>query len=123
MTGLYHCRHTNYCHAFHLYCVLFSTKPECSAKQLLAGEHSYCWLYPSKQTVNCFMLFVHLYCVLLSHLECSVKQVLTADPSVHSAGAGRSLITTSMNNLKVPLMQRSQPDNKLNCTGKGWWVR
>ena len=38
------------------------------------------WLYPSKQAVDCFMLFAHLYHVLFSHLKCSVKQVLTTDP-------------------------------------------
>ena len=35
-----------------------------------------------------------------SHLERSVEQVLAADPSACTAGTGRLLITTSMNNLK-----------------------
>ena len=88
LTGLYHCRHTNYHHAFHLYCVLFSTKPEHSAEQLLAADPSYCWLYPSKQAIDCFMLFAHLYHVL-SYLECSVEQVLVVDPPTHTVAADR----------------------------------
>ena len=57
LTGLYYFRHTNYHHTFHLYHVLFSTKPECLAEQLLAADLSYYWLYPSKQAVDCFMVF------------------------------------------------------------------
>ena len=78
LTGLYHCRHTNYHCASRFYCVPFSTKLECSAEQLLAADPSYCWLYPSKQAVDCFILFVHLDCVLFSHLKRSVYQVLIA---------------------------------------------
>ena len=52
LTGLYYCRHTNHCHASRLYRVLFSTKPESLAEQLLVADLSYCWLYPSKQAVN-----------------------------------------------------------------------
>ena len=60
------------------------------------------WLYPCKQAADHFMLFARLYRVLFSCLECSVEQVLAADPSVHSIGAGRLLIATSMNNFKNP---------------------
>ena len=74
--------------------------------KLLAADPSYCWLYPSKQAVDRFMLFTCLYHVLFSHLECSVKQVLTADLSACSAGAGRLLTTTKMNNLKSPTNAR-----------------
>ena len=82
--------------------VLFSTKLEHSAEQLLVADPSYCWLYPSKQAIDNFMLFAHLYRVLFSHLKHSVEQVLAVDPSAHIVDAGRLLITTSMNNLKSP---------------------
>ena len=59
----------------------FTTKPERSAEQLVAADLSYCWLYPSKQAVDCFVLFVRLDRVLFSRLEHSVEQVLTADLS------------------------------------------
>ena len=88
LTGLYYCKHTNY-HVSRLDCVLFSRKLECSAKQLVAANLSYCWLYSSKQAVDRFMLFTYLDRVLFSHLECSVKQVLTVDLSVRAVGAGR----------------------------------
>ena len=78
LSGLYHCWHTNYYRAFRLYRVLFSTKLERSAEQLLAADPLYCWLYPSKQAVDRFMLFVCLYHVLFSHLEPSVEQVVAA---------------------------------------------
>ena len=109
-----HCRLINYHCASRLYRVLFYTKPECSAKQLLAADLSYCWLYPSKQAVDCFMLFAHLYYVLFSHLEHSVEQVLTANISARTAGAGRLLIAMSMNNLKSLTNARIQPVYKLN---------
>ena len=80
LTGLYYCRYTNYHRASRLYRVLF-TKPERSAKWLLAVDLSYCWLYPSKQAINCFMLFACLDRVLFSRLKCSVEQVWTADLS------------------------------------------
>ena len=56
LTGLYHCKYTNYHRASRLYRVLFSTKLERSAEQLLAADLSYCWLYPSKQAIDRFML-------------------------------------------------------------------
>ena len=65
------------------------------------------------------MLFVRLYCVLFSHLEHSVEQVLAADLSAHTAGTGRLLIMMSMNNLKSPTNARIQPGYKLNCTWQG----
>ena len=71
---------------FAFYCVLCSTKPECSAKKLLAADPSYCWLYSSKQAIDCFVLFAHLHGVLFSHLECSVEQVLAVDPSACTVG-------------------------------------
>ena len=77
--GLYYCRHTNYHHASHFYCVPFSTKPKHSAKQLLAVDLSYGWLYPSKHATDCFMIFARLDRVLFSCLERSVEQVLTTD--------------------------------------------
>ena len=104
LTGLYYCRHTNYHRASCLYCVLFSTKPERSAEQLLAVDLSYCWLYPSKQAVDHFMLFAHLDHVLFSRLKCSVDRVLTADLSAHIVGASRLLIRRSMNNITGPTM-------------------
>ena len=102
LTGLYHCRHTNYCCASHLTMFSFTTKPEHSTEQLLAADLSYCWLYPSKQAVDRFMLFVRLDRVLFSCLERSVEQVLTADLSACAVGAGRLLITRSMNNITGP---------------------
>ena len=91
---------------FCLYHVLFSTKLERSAKQLLAADSSYCCLYPSKQSIDRFMFFACLYSVLFSNLEHSVEQVLTVDLSAHTAGTGRLLITMSMNNLKSPTNAR-----------------
>ena len=65
LTALYqYYRQRNYYCTFRLYRVLFSTK------QLLATGSSYCWLYPSKQAVDHFMLFAHLYSLppgMLSH--------------------------------------------------------
>ena len=88
LTGLYHCQHTNYCCAFRFYRVvfafMFSTKPKCFIKQLLAADFSYCWLYLSKQAVDHFMLFACLYHVLFSRLKHSVEQVLAADLSTHT---------------------------------------
>ena len=69
----------------------FLPKPECSAEQLLAADLPYCWLYPSKQAVDRFMVFVCLHCVLFSWLKRSVKQVLTADLSARTVDAGRSV--------------------------------
>ena len=51
-----------------LLCSLF-TKLKHSAEQLLAADLSYCWLYPSKQAVDCFMLFARLDHVLLTNLK------------------------------------------------------
>ena len=68
LTGLYHCRHTNYRRASCLYCVLFATEMGRSAKQLLAADLSYCWLYLSKQAVDCFVLFAHLDRVLFPEM-------------------------------------------------------
>ena len=73
-------------------------------EKLLAADPSYCWLYPSKQAVDCFMLFVCLYHVLFFHLDCSIEQVLAVDPFVHTVGTGRLLIVMSMNNLKSPMI-------------------
>ena len=56
----------------------FTTKLERSAEQLVAADLSYCWLYPSKQAVDRFVLFAHLDRVLFSRFERSVEQVLTA---------------------------------------------
>ena len=124
LTGLYYCRHKNYCRASCLYNVLFSTKPKCSTKQLLAVDLSYCWLYPSKQAIDCFMLFACFDHVLFSRLKCSVKQVPTVDLSAHTVGAGRLLIGRSMNNITGPTNARTEPGYKLNCTckeGYGGW--
>ena len=96
----------------------FMTKLECSTEQLLAADLSYCWLYPSKQAVDRFVLFVRLDHVLFSRLERSVEQVLTADLSARAVGAGRLLIARSMNNITGPTDARTEPGYKLNCT---WW--
>ena len=110
LSGLYHCWHTNYCRAFHLCRVLFSTKPKCSAKHFLAAELSYCWLYPSKQAIDCFMLFAYLDRVLFSRLERSVKEVLTVALSARAIGL---LIVRSINNITGPTNTRIQPGYKL----------
>ena len=47
------------------------------------------------------MLFMCPRCVLLSYLECSVKQVPATDPSAHITGAGRLLAATSIDDLKL----------------------
>ena len=116
LTGLYYCRHTNYHRAFHLYRVLFATKMGRSAEQLLAVDLLYCWLYPTKQAVDCFVLFVRLDRLLFSRLKWSVKQVLTADLSARAVGTGRLLIARSMNNITGPTDARTEPGYKLNCT-------
>ena len=124
-SGLYYCRHTNYRCAFRLYHVLFSTKPELSTEQLLAVDLSYCWLYPSKQAGDRFMLFARLDCVLFSHLQCSVEHVLTANLSACTVGAGILLITRSMNIITGPTNTRTEPGYNLNCTQRvvGWGER
>ena len=71
----------NYHHAFHLYHVLFSIKPECSAEQLLAVDPSYCSLYPSRQVINHFML-LHAFTVFYFPTW-NFKQVLLVDSSAH----------------------------------------
>ena len=112
LSGLYHCWHTNYCRASCLYRVLFSTKPECSTEHFLAVEFSYCWLYPGKQAIDCFMLFMRLDRVLFSRLKRSVEDVLTVALSTHAVGL---LIARSMNNITGPTNVRIQPGYKLNC--------
>ena len=97
---------------------------ECSTEQLLAADLSYCWLYPSKQAVGCFVLFACLHRVLFSCLERSVKQVptanLSANLSAHAVGAGRLLIVRSMNNITGPTADaRTEPGYKSNCTHRG----
>ena len=67
LTGLYHCRHTNYRHASRLHRVLFATETGRSAEQLLAADLSY-WLYPSKQVVDRFVLFASLDRVLFPEM-------------------------------------------------------
>ena len=116
---MYHCWHTNYRRASRFYRVLFSTKPERSAEHLLSANLSYGWFYPSKQAVDRFMLFVHLDCVLFSHLERVVEEVLTAELSACAVGAGRLLIARSMNNITGPTDAKTEPGYKLNCTRKG----
>ena len=102
---------------FESFCVLFSTKPERSAKHFLAAEFYYCWLYPGKQAIDYFMLFTCFDHVLFSHLERSVKDVLTV---ALSACAVRLFIARSMNNITGPTNTRTEPGYKLNCT---WQVR
>ena len=97
----------------------FPTIPKRFADQLLAAELSYCWLYPSKQAVDPFVLFARLDCVLFSRLERSVEQVLTADFSARAVGAGRLLIARSMNNITGPTDSRTEAGYKLNCTRRG----
>ena len=84
---LYHCRHANYYHAVHLYCVLFFTKPEHSAEQLLAADPSYCWLYPSKANRRLLHAFrVPLPCSSFlppGTLSQARLEVLAVDPSAH----------------------------------------
>ena len=108
LTNLYHCRHTNYCGFLPLPCSLFyqtgtlcwATSGSGSLILLDEGSTARSWMrdplpYPSKQAVDHFMFFMRLYHVLFSHLECSVKQVLTADLSASTVCAGRLLIATS----------------------------
>ena len=70
--------------------------PERYAEQLLAADLPYYWLYPSKQVVDRFMVFVRLDRVLFSRLKRSVKQVLSMDLSARTVGAGRLLIGRSI---------------------------
>ena len=73
-------------------------------EQLLAVDPSYCCLYSSKQAIDCFVLLrasAPLPC-FFSHLERSVEQILAADLSAPTVGAGKLLIATSMDNLKSP---------------------
>ena len=102
-------------------------------EQLLAADLSYCWLFLSKQAVNCFMLFTILDRVLFSCLKCSVEQVPAADVSASTVDASRLLIGRSMNNITGPTNTRTEPDYKLNCTQRGmvgevrdwinYWIR
>ena len=85
----------------------------------LAADLLYCLLYPSKQAVDRFMLFVHLDHVLFFRLKCSVKQVLTANLSTCVVGAGRLLIMRGMNNITGPTDAKTEPGYKLNCTRRG----
>ena len=78
-----------------------------------SGALLYCWLYPTKQAVNCFMLFARLDHVLFSHLEHSVKEVLIVALSARAVGL---LIVRIMNNITGPTDARIQPGYKLNCT-------
>ena len=112
LTGLYHCRHTNCYRVFHLYRVLFSTKPECSTELLLAADLSYSWLYPSKQAIDRFMLFAHLYILP------------PGTQSRASSGNWKQILLLALADYrsqqvwiisKVPLMPRSQPGYKSNC--------
>ena len=117
LTGLYYRRQTNY---QPLLCSLFSQTG--MLLRATSGSRSlilYCWLYPSKQAINHFMLFMHLYCVLFSHLECLVEQVLTVDHSARTAGADRLLIAMTWIILKDQLTPGPQPGYKLNCTRPG----
>ena len=100
----------------------FLTKLERCAEQLLAADPSYCWLYPSKQVVDRFVLFAYLDRVLFSHLERSVELVLTADLSACAVGTGRLLIARSMNNITGPTDARTEPGYKLNCTRHGRFI-
>ena len=68
LTGLYHCRHTNYYRAFHLYHVwLFSaTKPERSAVQASASDPTYCLVVSQQISLRLLHAFhVHLLCSIL----------------------------------------------------------
>ena len=69
--------------------------------------------------IACDMLFARLDSVLLSCLECSVKEVLMVDLSAHAVGTGRLLIARSMNNITGPTNARTEPGYKLNCTQMG----
>ena len=65
------------------------------------------------------MVFVRLDRVLFSCLKRSVEQVLTADLSARTVGAGRLLIGRSMNNITGPTDTRTEPGYKLNCARQG----
>ena len=85
LTGLYHCRNTNYYHAFHHYIVwLFLPNQNTTPSNFWQWIPRTFWLYPSKQAVDRFILFTQLWCVQFSHLERSVEPVLAADPSGHT---------------------------------------
>ena len=90
-----------------------------TVEQLLAADLSYCWLYPSKQAVDRFVLFVRLDHVLFSHLERSVREDLTADLSARAVGASRLVIARSTNNITGPTNARTEPGYILNCTRRG----
>ena len=60
LSCLYHCWHTNYRCASHLYRVLFCPNRNSSTKQLLAADLSYVWLYPNKQAVDRFAHLDHI---------------------------------------------------------------
>ena len=118
---MYHCRHTNYHHASHLYRVLFAIIPK---RDTLLSNF---WqrisrtvgCIPTMQAINRFVLFACLDRVLFFYLKWSIKQVLTVDLSAHAVGAGRLLIARSMNNITGPTVTRTEPGYKLNCTGRG----
>ena len=65
------------------------------------------------------MLFMRLDLVLFSQLKCSVEQVLTADLSARTVGAGRLLIGRNMKNITGLTNARTEPGYKLNCIRRG----
>ena len=79
LTGLYHCKNTNYHRASCLYRVLFSGQTG-TLRQATSGSRSLILLVVSQPTSRQLLhVFARLDCVIFSCLEHSVEQVLTAD--------------------------------------------
>ena len=111
---------------FFPYCVLFSTKPEWSAEHFfLAVDPSYCWLYPSKQAVDFFMLFACLYHALFSHWNASLSKFWQWIPLHVLLALADYWLRQVWIISKVSLTPGSQPGYKLNCTHRvgGWGER
>ena len=126
LTGLYHSRYTNYYHAFSL--TVFSFLPNRNGPLsifFLAVDPSYCWLYPSKQAVDFFMLFACLYHALFSHWNASLSKFWQWIPLHVLLALADYWLRQVWIISKVSLTPGSQPGYKLNCTHRvgGWGER
>ena len=91
----------------------------------LAVDPSYCWLYPSKQAVDFFMLFACLYHALFSHWNASLSKFWQWIPLHVLLALADYWLRQVWIISKVSLMPGSQPGYKLNCTHRvgGWGER
>ena len=119
LTGLYHCRNTNYYHAFHFYIVWLFLPHQNTMPSNFWQRIPRTFLVVSQQT-NCQSIasyFSHNFTVFNSPTwKAQSSQFWQQIPLAHCCGAGRLLIAAIS---KVPLMPQSQPGCKLNGTCRG----